>query len=103
MLLEVLRPLEGLAAEFALVRLERHMDADVRGDVVALDGGGAAGAPGTRQAEVVCALATNVDVAEMVLLGVFLSAPSPSVQLPARRLGICKEKKVGCLPSLPVP
>lgn len=42
MLLEILRALERLAAELALVRLERDMDADVRSDVVALDGGGAA-------------------------------------------------------------
>lgn len=45
MLFEILRALESLAAKVALVRLERHMDADVRGDVVALDGRGAACAP----------------------------------------------------------
>lgn len=44
-LLQVLRTLEGLAAEIALVRLERDVHTNVRSDVVALDGGGTAGAP----------------------------------------------------------
>lgn len=41
-LLQVLRTLEGLAAELTLVRLKGHVDTDVRGDVVSLDRGGAA-------------------------------------------------------------
>lgn len=45
MLFQILRALEGLPAEFALVRLERNVDTDMRGDVVALDGCGPAGAP----------------------------------------------------------
>lgn len=45
MLLEILRTLKGLAAEIALVRFERNMDADVRSDVIALDRRGAAGTP----------------------------------------------------------
>lgn len=35
-LLEILRTLEGLATEIALVRLQRDVDANVRGDVIAL-------------------------------------------------------------------
>lgn len=42
MLLEILRTLEGLATELALVRLERDMDTDMRGDVVTLHSGSAA-------------------------------------------------------------
>jgi hypothetical protein len=41
-LLEILRPLEGLATELALVWLERNMNANVGSDVVTLDCGGAA-------------------------------------------------------------
>jgi hypothetical protein len=41
-LLEILRPLEGLATELALVRLERNVNANVRSNVVTLDSGGAA-------------------------------------------------------------
>lgn len=37
MFLEVLRTLEGLAAELALVRLQGNVDANVARDVVALD------------------------------------------------------------------
>lgn len=50
MLLQILRALEGLPAEFALVRLERNVDTDMRGDVVAFDGCGSAGAPCTGKA-----------------------------------------------------
>lgn len=67
MFLEILRTLEGLAAELALVRLQRHMDPDVGGDVVALDGGGPALTPGAGEVEVVGRLA-----ADMALTDVFL-------------------------------
>ena len=67
MFLEILRTLESLAAELALVRLQGNVDADVRGDVVALDGGGAALTPGAGQVEVVRGLATNVALADMFL------------------------------------
>lgn len=40
-LLEILRTLERLSTEVAFVRLERDVDADVRGDVVTFDGGSA--------------------------------------------------------------
>jgi hypothetical protein len=41
-LLQVLRTLEGLSAEITFVRLERDVDSDVGGNVVALDSGGTA-------------------------------------------------------------
>ena len=41
-LLEILRTLERLAAELTLVRLQRNVDTNVRGNVVSLDGGGSA-------------------------------------------------------------
>jgi hypothetical protein len=37
-LLEILRSLESLATEVALMRLEGNVDADMRCDVIALDG-----------------------------------------------------------------
>lgn len=66
-LLQILGPLEGLSAEVALVRLEWHMNANVGGNVVALDGGGAAGSPLASQVEVVGALATDMAFADVVL------------------------------------
>lgn len=66
-LLEILGPLERLAAEVALVRLEGHMDADVRGDVVALDRGGAALVPLAGEVQVVGALAANMLLADVLL------------------------------------
>ena len=66
-LLEILRPLESLATEVAFVRLERNVDADVRGDVVTLHGGGAAGSPLAGEVEIVSALAADVALADMVL------------------------------------
>jgi hypothetical protein len=67
MLLEILGALERLAAEVALVRLEGHMDADVGGNVVALDGGGAALVPLAGEVQVVGALAANVLLADVFL------------------------------------
>lgn len=69
-LLEILRSLESLATEVALMRLEWDMDADVRCDVIALDGCDAARAPVTSQVEVVCALATDVTLAYVFLMWV---------------------------------
>lgn len=66
-LLEILRALEGLLAKVALVRLQGNVDADVRGDVVALDGRGAAVAPLALEVEVVCALAADMLVADVLL------------------------------------
>jgi len=41
-LLEILRSLESLATEVALMRLEGNVDTNMRCDVIALDGGDAA-------------------------------------------------------------
>jgi len=53
MLLEILWTLEGLAAEFALVRFNGNVNTDVRGDMVTLDSGSMALAPGAGQVEVI--------------------------------------------------
>ena len=67
-LLEVLRPLEGLAAEVTLMWLQRDVNADVGRDVVALDGSSAAVAPLAGQIQIIRALAANVTFADMVLV-----------------------------------
>ena len=67
MLLQVLRPLEGLATEVASMRLQRDMDSDMRGDVVAFHNGDATVAPRTLKVEIVSTFATNVLFADMVL------------------------------------
>lgn len=67
-LLKILWPLERLAAEIALVGLQRHMNTDVRRDVVTLDSSRAALVPLARQVEVVGALAANMTLADVVLI-----------------------------------
>lgn len=67
MLLQILRPLEGLAAELALVRLERNVNADMRGDVIALDRRRPARVPATGQVEVVGALAADMALADVLI------------------------------------
>lgn len=67
MLLEILWALECFATKVALVRLQRNMNADVRGDMVTLDGGGATCAPLAGQVEIVGALATDVALAYVIL------------------------------------
>jgi hypothetical protein len=67
MLLQILWALERLAAEVALVRLEGDVNADGRGDVVALDGGRSARAPLACQVEVVGALTPDMAFADVVL------------------------------------
>ena len=69
-LLEILGALEGLPAEVALVRLQRDVDTNVRGDVVTLDGCGAARVPLAGQVEVVGALPSNVPLTDVVLFRV---------------------------------
>lgn len=49
MFLQILRTLERLSAEITLVGLQWDVDADMGGNVVALDSGGAAGVPSTSQ------------------------------------------------------
>ena len=68
MFLQVLRTLEGLAAEVTLVRLQKHVNANVRSDVIALDRGRSARVPLTGQVEVVGALSTDVALANVVLM-----------------------------------
>ena len=53
MFLEILRAFESLATKFAFVRLQGNVNSDMRGDVVAFDGGGAALTPCAGQVEVV--------------------------------------------------
>ena len=67
MLLKILRPLERLSTELAFVWLQWYMHTNVRCDVVALHCGSPTCAPRTSQAEVVRALSSDVDIAEMVL------------------------------------
>ena len=67
MFLQILWSLEGLATEFTLVRFERNVDSNVRGNVVALDGGGSALAPCARQVEVVGRFSADVSFTYMLL------------------------------------
>lgn len=69
MLLQILRPLERLAAKLAFVRLQGHMNTDVRRDMVALHRRGAALIPLARQVQVVGALAANMLVTDVLLHG----------------------------------
>jgi hypothetical protein len=66
-LLQILGSLERLAAELTLVRLQRNVDTDVWGDVVSLDRGSSARVPLTSQVEVVCALATNMALTDVLV------------------------------------
>lgn len=66
-LLEILWAFEGLATEVAFVRLEGHMDANVRRDVVALYGGGAASTPLAGEIKIVRALAADMALAHVIL------------------------------------
>ena len=67
MLFEILRALERLSTEFTLVWLQGDMNSDVRGYVIALDGGGAALPPRAGQVEVVRRLAADMALANMFL------------------------------------
>lgn len=95
MFLQVLRTLEGLATEVTFVRLQRDMDTDVRGDMVTLDGGGAAGIPPTGQIQVVCALSSDVLLTDMVL-GARLDRDRERV-FSGCRLNIQKEPQRKCI------
>lgn len=66
-LLQILGTLERLAAELALVRLQRHMDTDMGSDVVPLDSGSAARVPLACQVQVVGALATNMALTDVLV------------------------------------
>lgn len=67
MFLQILWSLESLSAEITLVGFEGHVNSNVGCDVVALDCGGAALVPSTCQVEVVCALATYMFLADVIL------------------------------------
>ena len=67
MLLQILGSFEGFLAEFTFMRLKRNVDADVRGDVVSLDGSSSASAPGARQTEIIGTLTPDMDIAKVVL------------------------------------
>lgn len=67
MLLQVLWALEGLAAKVTLVWLEGHMDTNMRGDMVSLDGGRTTATPLAGQVEVVGALAANMAFTDVFL------------------------------------
>ena len=65
--LEILRTLKGLSAEVAFVRLERHVNTDVRSNVISLHGSRAAATPLAGEVEIVGALATNMALADVIL------------------------------------
>ena len=67
MFLEILGTLECLAAELALVRLQRNMYTDVGGDVVALDSRGPALAPSAGEIQVVGGLAADMALTDVLL------------------------------------
>ena len=73
-LFEILGTFESFTAEVALVRLQRNVDTDVRGDVVPLDSGGAAIAPLAGKVQVVSALATDMALANVILLTELVSS-----------------------------
>ena len=66
-LLQILRPLKGLATKVASVWLQRYMNTDVRCDVVAFDNSDATGTPGTSQVEIIGTFATDMAFADMFL------------------------------------
>lgn len=77
MLLEVLGPLEGLPTELASMRLQRHVNTDVRGDVITFYNGNSTVTPSACQIEVIGTLTANMAFADMVL-------ESWSIQVPHR-------------------
>jgi len=87
MLLQILGTLESLAAEVALVRFERNMDSNMRGDMVALDSRSATAAPLASQVKVVGTLA-----ADMALTNVFLTGQLPWFTI-RRRVNLHKESQ----------
>ena len=67
MLFQVLRTFELLATECTAMRLQRHVNSNMRRYMIALLQGDVAIAPPTGQVEVVGALAANVLLANMIL------------------------------------
>jgi hypothetical protein len=66
-LLEILRAFERFSTKVALMRLQGHVNADVRSDVVPLDCSGAAIAPLAGQVQVVGAFTANMTFTDVVL------------------------------------
>ena len=66
-LLQILGSLECLTTEVAFVRLQGHVNTNVRCDVVTLHSGSSAIAPLAGQIQVVGALATDVAFAYVIL------------------------------------
>ena len=73
MLLQVLGTLEGFSAEITLMGFQGNVHSDVRGDVVAFDGCGAAVGPSTGKVQVVGTLSTDVTLADVFLCELDLS------------------------------
>jgi len=67
-LLQILRSLESLTAEVALVRLQGHVNTNVRRDVVTLYSRSTAVTPLASQVQVVSTLTTNMAFADVVLI-----------------------------------
>jgi hypothetical protein len=84
-LLKILGTLEGLAAEFTLMRLQGHMNADVRDHVVSFHGGSATRVPLASQVEVVVALAASMALRDVLLCrGVSVPCVQPDTRLRRR-------------------
>ena len=66
-LLEILGSLEGFATEVALMRLQGHMHANMRSNVVAFYSRRSTVAPLAGQIQVIGALAANMALADMIL------------------------------------
>jgi hypothetical protein len=66
MFLQILRSLEGLPTEIALVRLQGNVDSDMGCDMIALDGSGTARIPSTREVQVICALPSDMFFADVL-------------------------------------
>lgn len=67
MFLQILGSLESFTTEVTPVGFQRNMDANMRCNVIALDHGDGAIAPGAGEVQVVGTLATNVGIANMIL------------------------------------
>ena len=68
MLFEILGPLEGFPTKVTFMRLQGHMDTDVRGDMISFDHSGTTPTPVAGEVKIVGALATNMAFADMLLL-----------------------------------
>ena len=80
MLLQILRTFESLATELATMRLQGHMNPDMRSYVIALDDLNRTVRPRALQIEVICTFTPNMFVADMILdklVNSSLSAVSP--------------------------